>query len=229
MTTRIMQLTLGILIILTFQLAYGQDTRPVNKRSNGFREEYNVLTTDQNVKHGNYRRYKGKNLLIIEGTFDNNSKVGEWKFYNSGELEQTYDFTLKELKYAKKPEHVFKAVVNGTTQDIQLDTPPLYIGSKTGLHDELNKVMTYPYQALRMGVEGKVVASLWVNENGTISDIKVIQGIMNECNNEVINGLNKVEQNWIAGTKDGNKIKAELLIVIEFKLHDNGDKTITVL
>lgn len=222
-------MALGTLTLLIFQLAYGQETKPVNKKSSGFREEYSVLATDKKVKHGYYKKYEGRNQLIIEGTFDNNTKVGEWKFYNGGELEQTYDFTLKELKYAKKPDHAFKTVINGTTQDIQLDTPPLFIGSKTGLNDELNKVMTYPYQALRMGVEGQVLVSFWVNENGDISDIKVIKGITNECNNEVINGLNKIEKKWIAGMKDGNKIKAELLIVIEFKLHDNGDKTITVL
>ena len=223
------QLTFAILTLLSFHLANGQETKSVTKKSSGFREEFSILATDKKVKHGLYKKYEGKDQLIIEGTYDNNEKIGEWKYYSKGQLEQTYDFTTKELKFSKKPEYSSKAVINGTIQDVQLDTPPSFIGSKAGLNEELNKVMTYPYQALRMGVGGKVLASVWVTENDEVSEIKVIQGIMDECDKEVIKGLTKIEKNWVAGTKDGSKIKSELFIVIEFKLHDNGDKTITVL
>jgi hypothetical protein len=44
---------------------------------------------------------------------------------------------------------------------------------------------------------------------------------MRFIDNEVIKGLNKIKKNWVAGTKDGHKIKLELLIVVQFKLHDN--------
>lgn len=223
------QLTFAILTLLSFHLTYGQETKAVTKKSSGFREEFSILSTDKKVKHGLYKKYEGKDQLLMEGVYESNKKVGEWKFYSKGQLEQTYDFTTKELKYVRKPEYSSKAVVNGTIQDVQLDTPPLYVGFKAGLNEELNKVMTYPYQALRMAVEGKVLASVWVTDSGEVSDINIIQGIMDECDKEVITGLTKVEKNWVAGTKDGSKIKAELFIVIEFKLHDNGDKTITVL
>jgi TonB family protein len=223
------QLTFGILTLLSFHLTYGQELKSVTKRSSGFREEFSVLATDKKVKHGSYKKYQGKNQLIVEGIYDNDKKVGEWKFYLNGELEQTYDFTKKELKHVKKQDYSSKAVVNGTVQDVQLDTPPLYIGSKVGLNDELNKAMTYPHQALRMGIEGKVLVSVWITETDEVSDIKVIKGILDECDKEAVKGLTKIEKNWISGTKDGNKIKSELFIVIEFKLHDNGDKTITVL
>jgi TonB family protein len=221
--------TFVVLILLTCHLTYGQETKLVTKKSNGFKEEFNVLVTDKKVKHGPYKKYEGKENLIIEGAYENNVKVGEWKFYINGGLEQTYDFTTKEVKYLKKSDYSSKALVNGTTQDIQLDTQPTYIGSKIGLNEELNKEMIYPHQALRMGIEGKVLASVWVSENGEVSGIEVIQGIMDECDNEVIKGLNTIEKNWVAGTKGGQKIKSELLIVVEFKLYDNGEKTITVL
>lgn len=222
-------LTIGILTLLTPQIAYGQDTKLVSKKSSGYKEEYNVLSSDKKVKHGDYRKYEGKNQLVIEGKFDNNKKVDEWKFYSNGELEQTYDFTTNELKFAKKPDHPFNIIANGTIYEVELDTPPLYIGSKVGLNDNLNKVMSYPYQALRMGIDGKVLASFWVDETNGISNIKIVQGIMDECDREVINGLTKVENNWVAGTKNGEKVKAEYFVIIEFKLHDSGDKTITVL
>jgi TonB family protein len=223
------QLIFGILVLFTFNLTYGQETKVVTKKSNGFKEEFNILATDKKVKHGPYRKYEGKDQLIIDGAYDQNVKVGEWKFYLNGELEQTYNFTTKEIVYCKKPGYPSKALINGAIMTVQPDTPASYIGSKVGLNEELNKVMTYPNQALRMAVGGRVVASVWVTENGEVTDIKIIQGIMDECDKEVTKGLMNIERNWVAGTKDGKKIQSELLIVIEFKLHNNGDKTITVL
>lgn len=222
------QMTFVVLILLSFHFAYGQETKTVSKKSGGFKEEFNVLVTNKRIKHGTYKKFEGERPMV-EGAYDNNVKVGEWKFYLNGELEQTYDFTTSELKYVKKPLYLIKVQINGSIQDASLDTPPLYIGSTVGLNEELKKVMTYPSQALRMGVEGKVLVSVWITEMDAIADIKVIQGIMDECDKEVIKGLNEIEKSWIAGTKNGNKVKSELFIVVEFKLHDNGQATITVL
>jgi hypothetical protein len=229
MGKNIKQLIFGIFALLISHLIIAQETKPVTKESNGFREEFNVLSTDKKVKNGPYKKYGDKDQVLMEGNYENNERTGEWKFYANGVLEQTYDFTTGELKYAKKPDYLIKVFVDGKIQDAQLDTPPLYIGAKAGLNDALNKVMKYPYQALRMGIEGKILASVWVTETDAISDVKVIQGIMTECDAEVVKGLTKIEKNWVAGTKDGNKVKSELFIVIEFKLHENGDATITVL
>lgn len=217
-----------ILTFFIYHFTYGQETQSVTTKSNGFKENFSVLTIDKKIKHGLYKKHNRKDVLIVEGAYENNKRIGVWNFYSEEGLEQTYDFTTKEIKYAKKSDHPSNVIINGTPQQIQLDTPPLYIGSKAELNDQLNKIMTYPNQALRMGVEGKVYASVWVNENDE-PEIKLIRGIMIECDQEALKGLTNIQKNWAAGTMGGNKIKSELVVVIEFKLHNNGDKTITVL
>jgi hypothetical protein len=44
------QLIFSILTLLTFYLTYGQETKAVSKKSNGFKEEFNVLVTDKKIK-----------------------------------------------------------------------------------------------------------------------------------------------------------------------------------
>ncbi len=219
----------GIAAFLTAHFAIGQETKIVTVNSDGFIEEYSVLISDQRIKHGNYQKFKGKGQLVMEGTYDNNRKTSEWKFYTNGELDQTYDFSAKKLKYARKPDHKYKVLIDGKIQEIELDTPPLYLGSKAELSKELNKVMKYPAQARRMGTEGKVSVSFWIDRTDNISDIKIVQGITVECNSEVRRGLGVVEKNWVAGTVNGQKVKAQFFVVVEFKLHDRGLTTITVL
>ena len=93
--------TLLLLTILFCQIAFGQELKSVRKKGYGFTEEYNVLVSDKKVKQGDYKRYSLKDQLTIEGKYDNNQKIGEWKFYVNGDLEQTFDFSTKQLKFSK--------------------------------------------------------------------------------------------------------------------------------
>src|SRR5687768_2181608 len=120
--------TFLLLTVLFCQVAFGQELKSITKKGNGFKEEYTVLASDKKVKQGDYKRYTLKDQLTIEGKYDNNQKIGEWKFYVNGELEQTFDFSAKQLKFSKavKAPHIIEE--NGTQQEKILDTPPMYLG-----------------------------------------------------------------------------------------------------
>lgn len=220
--------TLLLLTIIFCQVAFGQELKSVTKNAYGFKEEYTVLASDKKVKHGDYKRYSLKNQLTIEGKYDNNQKIGEWKFFVNGELEQTFDFSTKQLKFSKTVNEPYIIEENGTQQEKILDTPPMYLGSKVRLNEELNKVMRYPEQARRMGVEGLVAASVWITPNGEI-ETKIIKGILNECDNELLKGLGKIDKDWVPGTINGVPVKAQYIVVLEYKLSDtNGSVYMTV-
>lgn len=228
-TAHMRPLAFFCLVFLAVSLTHGQETKPVSKKYNGFKEEFSVLITDKKIRHGGYRKYEGKDKLIAEGTYSNNQKVGEWKFYSTGELEQVYDFSSNELKYAKKETYPTTVEIDGKQQEVYLDTPPLYIGSKNQLNEELNKVMKYPDHARRMGVEGKVLAAIWIDENNNVFDIKIIQGIMKECDEEVISGLKKIEKYWRTGKINGMSVRSQYIVLVDFNLgYPNGSLSITV-
>ncbi len=54
---------------------------------------------------------------------------------------------------------------------------PVYPGGDRGLKSEVNKRLRYPKDALEAGVQGTVLLSYVVGVDGTLSDIKVVQGV----------------------------------------------------
>lgn len=217
-----------LLTVLFCQIAFGQELKSVRKKGNGFREEYTALASDKKIKQGDYKRYSLKDQLTIEGKYDNNQKIGEWKFYVKGELEQIFDFSTKKLKFSKPMKEPYIIEENGIQQEKILDTPPMYLGSKVRLNEELNKVMRYPEKARRMGVEGLVAASVWIYPDGEI-ETKIIKGILSECDNELLKGLSKIDKDWVPGAINGAPIKAQYIVVLEYKLSDtDGSVYMTV-
>lgn len=204
-------------MVLFCQVAFGQELKIVTKRGYGFKEEYTVLASDKNAKHGDYKRYFRKDQLTIEGKYDNNQKIGEWKFFVDGALDHTFDFSTRQLKFSKAAKESYMTEENGTQREKILDTPPMYLGSKVRLNEELNKVMKYPNQARRMGVEGMVAAAVWIDPSGKI-ETKIIRGIMDECDKELLKGLSEIDQDWVPGTVNGIPIKSEYVVVLEYKL-----------
>jgi hypothetical protein len=214
-------LLLLLITALFCQMATAQELKTAKRAGIGFKEEYSVLASDKKVKHGDYKRYSPKNQLIIEGKYDNNQKTDEWKFYSDGELEQVYDYSIKQLKFAKPVTTPFITEQNGIQQEQLLDTPPMYLGSKSRLNEELNKVMQYPEQARRMGVDGLVTASVWIDTNNGIS-AKIIKDLHSGCDSELLKGLSQIDPDWVAGTLNGVPIKAQYILVFEYKLGPEG-------
>jgi protein TonB len=82
-------------------------------------------------------------------------------------------------------------------------------------------VSRYPEKAKQMGVEGKVVVSAWIDENDEVTDIQIVRGIMNECDNEVIRGLQLIEKGWIAGRLKGQPVRSQIMLIFEFNLNNS--------
>ena len=81
----------------------------------------------------------------------------------------------------------------------------------------LRKNFKYPRQAQRMGIEGKVQLGFLVDTEGNISDIKVIRGIGDACNEEAIRVL-KNSPKWNPGLQRGRPVKSPMSIFIHFVL-----------
>ncbi len=77
--------------------------------------------------------------------------------------------------------------------------------------------MQYPAQARRLGVEGRVTVEFIVQEDGSLTDIKVLNGIGAGCDAEAVR-IMKASPDWIAGKVDGKKVKQRMVQSINFKL-----------
>lgn len=78
------------------------------------------------------------------------------------------------------------------------------------------QLIEYPELAKREGVQGKVYALAFINENGGVDDVKIIKGIGAGCDEATINAIKKSK--FTVGKTAGNPAKVKLSLQIQFKL-----------
>lgn len=81
---------------------------------------------------------------------------------------------------------------------------------------ELVKQVKYPEIAKKAGLEGKVYAMAYVDEKGSVTDVKIIKGIGGGCDEEVISVLKKAK--FKPGQNKGVNVKVKTSIPFHFKL-----------
>ncbi len=82
--------------------------------------------------------------------------------------------------------------------------------------EAIYKKIKYPEIAKKAGVEGKVYALAYINENGTVDKVQIIKGIGAGCDEEVIRAVSAAK--FTPGMKEGKPVKVKLSIQIKFKL-----------
>lgn len=81
----------------------------------------------------------------------------------------------------------------------------------------LMKKIQYPSIARSAGIEGRVIAMAYINENGDVDDVKIIKGIGGGCNEEVERVLRASK--FKPGQKEGKPVKVKLTLSFVFKLN----------
>jgi periplasmic protein TonB len=94
---------------------------------------------------------------------------------------------------------------------------PEYIGGSDQIGKIFNENLKYPEEALKDSISGIVYVSLWIETNGSISDIKIIKGLRQDLDNEAIR-LVKLLNNWKPGKQNGKSIRLNILIPVNFKI-----------
>ncbi|MFC5271975.1 hypothetical protein [Adhaeribacter terreus] len=110
------------IFFISIQL-YGQETIFfVQKKPNGQIEEFYVLKSDKNTKHGTYVKYRmafGNVIILESGNFNNGQKHGDWQsFYDSNK----YKNSLKERGT------YFNGSRNGLWSTFYMDTTSNFTG-----------------------------------------------------------------------------------------------------
>lgn len=81
----------------------------------------------------------------------------------------------------------------------------------------LQKHIVYPETAIYRGTEGTVYVQFVVNETGSVSDVQVIKGIGDGCDEEAVRIIKKMN-GWSPGEMNGKAVKVLFHIPIVFKL-----------
>lgn len=79
--------------------------------------------------------------------------------------------------------------------------------------------LVYPQQGIEMGAQGKCFVKFVIDENGTISSVKVVRGVPNcpECDQEAIKVVKSMPE-WIPGKIKGEAVSSFFMLPIIFSL-----------
>jgi protein TonB len=98
-----------------------------------------------------------------------------------------------------------------------LEVMPEFPGGQVGWATYLQETMRYPPIARENNISGKVQLSFIVEKDGSLSEIKVLQGIGGGCDEEAVRVLMNSPQ-WKPGIQDGKLVRVIYTIVLNFKL-----------
>jgi periplasmic protein TonB len=105
----------------------------------------------------------------------------------------------------------------------QVEVMPEYPGGETALMNDLMGAIKYPDEAKKNGIQGKVIVSFVVDEQGKVTNAKIERGVDPSLDAEslrVVNGL----KTWKPGKEKGKIVKVAYTIPINYALGGNPDK-----
>jgi protein TonB len=93
---------------------------------------------------------------------------------------------------------------------------PEFMPEVIGGMQALNKHIVYPELARRVGVEGKVMIELIVDERGRPTNLRVVRGIGMGCDDAAVAAVAKAK--FKPGLQRGRPVKVKMVIPVTFKL-----------
>jgi periplasmic protein TonB len=101
---------------------------------------------------------------------------------------------------------------------IKVEKMPKYNGGDVNTFQrDLQKLVEYPQQAQELGIQGKVILQFVVDENGKLTNAKVVQSEDKLLSDAVMKALSKTKK-WKAGEQRGRKVKVTFTIPVFFRL-----------
>lgn len=124
--------------------------------------------------------------------------------------------SFPELSDAKKSSDKDKASDKDVYSDV-VEQMPMFPGGDGALIQYLSNNMEYPKLAAKSGMSGRVVVGFIVDEDGSITDIKLLRSVDFYLDEEAIR-LVKSMPRWIPGRKNGVPVRVKFQIPFNFRL-----------
>jgi len=96
-----------------------------------------------------------------------------------------------------------------------LEDMPEFPGGRKNLMNYLAKNITYPEEALKAKIEGRVFVSFIVEKDGSITHVKVLRGIGHGCDKESVRVVENMPR-WIPGKQKGKPVRCIFNLPLKF-------------
>lgn len=96
-------------------------------------------------------------------------------------------------------------------QLMELDSMPTFKGGYDSLVSYIDNHFIFPKIHAESSVQGKVICMFIVTETGNITNVKILQGLDEYINNEVVRVMYSMPQ-WNPGKRNGQNVKSEYFL-----------------
>jgi periplasmic protein TonB len=100
---------------------------------------------------------------------------------------------------------------------ITVDEAPKPKKGMESFYQWFSQTVKYPIEARKKGIEGRVYAQFFVEEDGSLSNIKITQGIGGGCDEETIRVLS-TSPKWIPAKYKGKVVRCGMKLPFRFRL-----------
>lgn len=90
-------------------------------------------------------------------------------------------------------------------------------GGASKMNEFIKGNLKYPRIPLENGIEGKTTVGFVVMKDGSISDVKVLKGFNDQCDQEAVRIVKSMPK-WKPGNQNGNNVNSTFVLPIVFKL-----------
>jgi protein TonB len=107
------------------------------------------------------------------------------------------------------------------------DQRPVFLHSsdpRDFLQKWVYQYLKYPADAIRDGVQGRVMVDFVIEKDGSVTEVRVVKGVSEELDAEALRVV-KASPKWKPGRVNGNRVRTSLTIPVEFKLEKKGEKS----
>ncbi|MBR5569080.1 MAG: TonB family protein [Bacteroidales bacterium] len=142
------------------------------------------------------------------------------------ELEYIYNFTLALANYGGQmlfrpgDVPVKSAPKNDVVPYSDCDQRPMFLNSADPsqfLEKWVYQYLKYPAEAVKNGIQGRVMVEFIINKDGKVSDAKVVRSVSPELDEEALKVVS-ASPKWKPGKLKGEKVRASMTIPVEFRL-----------
>jgi len=134
-----------------------------------------------------------------------------------GKTKQT-ETNNSEISPPPPPPPPLYTVNGGDTTWYEVDLMPLFPGGDAALLKYITENTTYPQAAKENNIQGKVLVSFVVNENGKVNGASITKGVNTEIDAEALRVVNSLPSFEKPGLKDGKPVPVWYMVPITFAL-----------
>ena len=125
-------------------------------------------------------------------------------------------FSVDNSDLASKADNMETAPLNSRVYDV-VEQMPSFPGGPAAMFEYLSKAIRYPVDAEKNGIQGRVICTIVVEKDGSISDVKVVKSVLPSLDKEAVRVVSSMPR-WNPGKQSGSTVRVKYTIPLTFRL-----------